>query len=327
MNQWLNFEEVKQTVPIGRVLEHYQWECLRQRRNQVSGCCPIHHGRREDAFHADLQHNGFHCFACQAHGSVLDLVAAMERCSIRQAARFLKEWFGVQPMAPSSARGVCHKPKEERIREKETGPTGPVPLRFSLRPVDSGHVYLQQRGIGADTAARFGVGYYAGPGLLQGRVVIPIHDESGQLLAYAGRSIDHAGPKYKFPAGFRKSSVLFNLHRVVAGGQDSVIVVEGFFDCLKVHQAGLSCVVALMGCSLSDHQEALLVKRFRNVALMLDADCAGQQGSRLIAGRLRQHCIVDIIHLANGRQPDQLSAAEIHRAVSVVRANRRSSKK
>jgi DNA primase len=190
-----------------------------------------------------------------------------------------------------------------------------VPLRFSLQPVDVGHAYLRQRGIHQDTAAHFGVGYYSGPGLLRGRVVIPIHDERGQLLAYAGRSVDAAsetaGPKYKLPAGFRKSSVLFNLHRAAARSQDSVIVVEGFFDCLKVHQAGLPGVVALMGCWLSHQQEALLCTRFRNIRLMLDADPAGKQASRLLAHRLRNHCTVDITDLAAGRQPDQLSTQDI----------------
>jgi hypothetical protein len=70
------------------------------------------------------------------------------------------------------------------------------------------------------------------------------HDEHGFLVAYAGRSIDGTEPKYRFPARFRKSVVLFNLHRAVGCG-DSVIVVEGFFDAVNVHQAGLPCVVAL----------------------------------------------------------------------------------
>jgi len=239
-----------------------------------------------DAFHADLRHNGFHCFSCQAHGSVLDLVAALERCSLREAALRLEEWFGVARPA-SMAAGVCQQRKAERIRKKEREP---IPLRFSLHPIDSRHAYLKERGIDANTAAHFGVGYYAGPGLLHGRVVIPLHNERGQLLAYAGRSIDEARPKYKLPAGFQKSNVLFNLHRAMARSRDTVIVVEGFFDCLKVHQAGLPCVVALMGCCLSDNQEALLVKRFRKVVLMLDAgggERVGDGVQHLARSRLR----------------------------------------
>ena len=73
---------------------------------------------------------------------------------------------------------------------------------------------------------------------MAGRVVIPIHDENGFLVAYAGRSVDQTDPKYRFPPRFRKSLVLSNLHRAAAEGK-SVIVVEGFFDCLNVYEAGL----------------------------------------------------------------------------------------
>jgi len=311
MNPWLNFRQIKKAVPIGKVLEHYGWKCVRRRGDYVEGRCPIHRGQREDTFHADLRQNGFHCFSCQAHGSVLDLVAALERCSLRQAALWLAEWFGAQ----LPELGVCVERKSELIREKEKAST---PLRFSLRPIDSGHEFLKQRGIGVDTATHFGVGYYGGSGLMHGQVVIPIHDERGQLLAYAGRSIDGAWPKYKLPAGFQKSGVLFNLHRTVAHGQDRVIVVEGFFDCLKVHQAGHPCVVALMGCSFSSEQERLLIARFSKIVLMLDADPAGQHANVVIADRLISRCTIDMVQLSAGHQPDELSSEDIHRVLTTA---------
>lgn len=319
MNRWVRFAGIKQGVTLAAVLEHYRWECQRRRGDRMEGRCPIHRGQGEDAFHADLRNNGFHCFSCHAHGSVLDLVAAMEGCSLRQAALLLQAWFGLEQ--PSiSEQSLCRNTKQ-LIREKESRP---VPLRFSLQPLDAGHDYVKRRGIKAETAAHFGAGYYAGPGLMHGRVVIPLHDECGQLLAYAGRCVDaafdSAGLKYKLPAGFRKSSVLFNLHRAAACGEDSVIVVEGFFDCMKVHQAGLPCVVALLGCWLSGQQEKLLSERFRNVTLMLDADAAGTRGTRHLAQRLGHPCAVDIIHLAAGQQPDQLSTQEICRAIVNCRA-------
>jgi hypothetical protein len=76
---------------------------------------------------------------------------------------------------------------------------------------------LEQRGIQWQTAAWFGVGYYGGAGFLRGRMVFPIHDEGGELVAYAGRTMDGREPRYLFPPGFRKSQVVFNLHRAVAG--------------------------------------------------------------------------------------------------------------
>jgi DNA primase len=319
MNRWLNFREIKQSIPIEAVLGHYQWKYLRRRGDQVQGCCPIHRGQRTDAFNVDLRNNGFHCFSCQAHGGVLDLVVAMERCSLRQAGLLLTEWFTVTAEVRTLESTVDHKKTAQLIREKERLA---APLKFTLRPVDSRHAYLQARGIDAHTADHFGVGYYAAPGLLQGRVVIPIHNERGQLLAYAGRSINGTGPKYKLPTDFAKSRVLFNLHRAIVHRQQTIVVVEGFFDCLKVHQAGLPCVVALMGCSLSEHQETLLLRSFRNVALMLDADSAGIDGSAVIADRLGKHCAVEIVGLPTGQQPDHLSTPEIHRVLSLPRQER-----
>lgn len=314
MNRWVDFRQIKDAVPIGAVLERYAWKCLRRCGDRVQGRCPIHRGQGENAFHADLCNNGFHCFSCHAGGSVLDLVAKLERCSVRQAAVLLQEWFGLDRPVFRPARGTP-TPEEKRIRGKTKEA---VPLRFSLRPIDHRHWYLSRRGIHADTAVHFGAGYYAGPGLLRGRVVIPIHNEHGQLLAYAGRSIDQVGPKYKLPGGFAKSQVLFNLHRALAQGQDSVIVVEGFLDCMKVHQSGHACVVALMGCRLSAEQEKLLLERFRKTVWMLDGDLAGQQATRSIVGRLVNRSTISVVSLIAGQQPDRMSSEDIQVVLSAA---------
>src|SRR6266545_2097618 len=105
---------------------------------------------------------------------------------------------------------------------------------------------------------------------MSGRCVIPIHNEAGELVAYAGRAIDGTEPRYKLPAGFHKGQEIFNLHRAIAGEARGLIVVEGFFDAMKVHQAGYPFVVALMGCSLTAAQEELLLANTGMVLLMLD---------------------------------------------------------
>lgn len=308
MKARIDFGAIKNSIAITAVLEHYGWKgAHRSGRDALQGPCPIHGGKRLDTFHVDARRNVFHCFSCQAGGSVLDLVAAMEGCSVYQAAGWLREWLG----GPSEETGSSGKRRTIREKEMSRGPLG-----FALRPVDSGHEYLRQRGIDVETATQFGVGYYDGPGLMHGRVVIPIHDERGQLLAYAGRSMDGALPKYKLPTGFAKASVLFNLHRAVAGDPARLVVVEGSFDCLRVHQAGQPGVVALMGCWLSAEQERLLVERCGRIVLMLDGDAAGQQAMERIADRLAQRCAVEVVTLAFGRQPDQLSREQIQRALS-----------
>jgi DNA primase len=184
-------------------------------------------------------------------------------------------------------------------------------LPFHLRGIDGRHPYLSARGITELTAATFGIGFYGGPGLMAGRLVIPIHNKAGQLVAYCGRALDGSEPRYRFPGGFPKAQVLFNGHRALAGGQQTVIVVEGFFDCLKVHQAGFHSVVALMGAALYDRQRWLLTGHFRRIILMLDGDPPGRRASATIATRLAGYCPVRTIELAANTQPDQLSEQAI----------------
>ena len=168
------------------------------------------------------------------------------------------------------------------------------------------HPYLVDRGIGQKTACEFGVGFYPGPGLMRGRLIIPIHNAQGELIAYCGRSLDQTSPRYRVPPGFAKSEVLFNMHRAAATEDSAVVVVEGFFDCMKVHQAGIPSVVALMGAVLYEPQRGVLVDRFRQVILMLDGDVTGRKASKAIAEKLRPISRVQVLELPAGAQPDQL---------------------
>jgi DNA primase len=304
MKRWTDFRTLKEAVSLEAVLRHYEVPGLRRRRDQLAGRCPIHQGTRDDSFRAHLRKNAFHCFACQAGGNVLDFVAAMEKCSIRDAALRLQLWFG----ASLSGRGLVAHPQPwlqreaELVRKKE--PYN-APLGFALRRVNPDHSYLEDRGIARATAVEFGVGFYGGPGLLSQRIVIPIQNQRGQIVAYAGRAVDCSPPKYKLPAGFRKSLELFNSHRAIATRSRTVIVVEGYFDCMRVHQAGFPWVVALMGSSLSIEQEQLLAD-YEKLLLMLDGDAAGRAASGAIAARLSKRYSVVTVRLPAGAQPDQM---------------------
>ena len=103
------------------------------------------------------------------------------------------------------------------------------------------------------------------------------------------------------------------LFRSATGQAGCAIVVEGFFDCLRIHQSGYRNVVALMGSSLSEAQEKLLLERSRELVLMLDGDEAGRRASQQLVTQLRRKVSLSLVQVPSGRQPDQLSREEIER--------------
>jgi DNA primase len=136
----------------------------------------------------------------RAGGNILDLVAIMDGCSVREAALRLQDWSATLP-----ARSP--------VPADDIPPAANAPLHLTLQHIDRHHPYLVGRGLTARTIRTFGLGPIAAVG--SARSHIPIHNERGELVAYAGRAIDGQGPKYRFPTGFRKSLVLFNLHRAL----------------------------------------------------------------------------------------------------------------
>jgi DNA primase len=139
------------------------------------------------------------------------------------------------------------------------------------------------------------------------------------LVAYAGRwpgEPKNGEPKYRLPKGFKKSLELFNLHRAVKeDARLPLIVVEGFFGCMKVWQAGHRRVVSLMGSMLSDAQEQLIERTVGpggRVILLFDEDEAGRKGSREAQGRLEKLLEVRPVSLGSaGSQPDGLSPEQL----------------
>jgi DNA primase len=323
MSQWVDFRMLKQSVSIEQVLAAYRVGLKRVGRHQLRGRCPLPtHGseRSRQSFSVDTAKNVWACHStscCEVRqgrvgGNVLDLVAWLEGCSIRDAGLRLQD----HECGWRADIRVCEEQLASKGSSGISSPDPVPPLRFSLHL--HWHPYLEQRGISPSTAAWFGIGYYAGSGFLRQRIVFPIHDNKGQLIAYAGRSMDDSEPRYLFPPGFRKSQVVFNLHRAGAGSGGCAIVVEGFFDCLRVHQAGYRNVVALLGISLSEMQEKLLLERFQRLVLMLDGDEAGRRASQQLATRLCGKVSLSMAGVPSGRQPDQLSSEEIGQSLSAA---------
>ena len=310
MSEWVSFAEVKQRVSLADVLARYGLlGTFKQRGDGLVGLCPFHR-ERTPSCHISLAKNAFQCFGCKRRGNVLDFVALMEHVGVRQAALLISEWFkpGEAPRPPSHHLAGAPGPKVQVNR----------PLPFALTGLDAAHPYLADRGLLPATVHQFGLGYCS-RGLLAGRVAIPIHDEQGHLVAYAGRwpgEPPEGEAKYKLPAHFHKSRVIFNLHR--AGKlvkEKGMILVEGFFDCFKVHQAGFPNACALMGSDLGERQRELLVEvlgQAGRIVLWFDEDDAGQRCLEACLRHLSTRLLVEVVRLpTEGAQPDQLGEAAI----------------
>lgn len=309
-----DFRSIKQRIPIDALLARYGVKLRSVGPHNLCGPCPLptHTSRKSrDSFSVNLSRQVWSCHSASCiaarggrlGGHVIDLVTILERCGLREAGLRLQDWFSVRPShpAPTVAPAMASSSAEPNR-----------PLGFALQGIDTLHPYLTKRGISPSTARWFGVGMYHGVGFLAGRCVIPIRDDKSRLVAYVGRAVNGEEPKYRFPAGFRKSQVLFNLHRAIETDGHNVIVVEGFFDALKVYQAGHPAVVALMGSSFSQRQSELLLSRFASVTLMLDGDQPGRRAAEVIAKLLKPKVCVHKVELPNRVQPDQLSSAEIN---------------
>ena len=319
---WVDFAALKRNVSFLTILEHYGLvKQFKRKGDKLIGPCPIHHGDSPTAFHIDLKKGAYNCFTgCKSGGNILSFVARMEKYGlgedgIKRAADLILDITGQSP-APVPAGAPRPEPRKPEAESENK------PLAFSLHLVAE-HPYFEARGLKAETVNHFGLGL-AEKGLMKGRICIPIHDHRGSLVAYAGRALDEQAAKtegkYKLPANFHKLQVLFNYHR--AKDFPTVIIVEGFFDCFKVHQAGFPNVCALMGTALSEAHEKLILASFRQVVVMLDNDAAGKSGTREILNRLYKKVFVRVVGLEgfkSASQPDQLSEEELAASLAFLK--------
>ena len=316
MAQWVSFDEIKSRVSMQDVLAHYGLMQGTQEKASKSGLelrlrCPFHEDKTP-SLSINAETGKFHCFGCHAKGGdIFDFVVAKEGIAgsdrtknRRQAALLIQGWFGVEstaaPAPEKSAVAESAAPVEDGTPPLEA-PEEAVnpPLKFGFKNLDTRHAYLtQERGLKEATIDFFGLGYHGGRGILSQRVVIPIHNDAGVLIAYAGRTPGNPPEgegKYKFPPNFHKSLVLFNLHRAREHATEGLIVVEGFFTVFEFFQRGRKNVVALMGSSMSTEQERLIVETVGpkgRVLLALDNDEAGRKGSEDARNRLSSQVFV-----------------------------------
>ena len=334
--KWVDFKEVKNAVSMQMVLDKYGATLKKSGDNHV-GCCLIHKGTNFRQFSVNLEKNIWQCFGdCQTGGNVLDFTAMMEfgnknAASIRKAALNLQSWFLKD--SPSKQSEEQKDPEHmaddsEAVDEnsEDTEKRENKPLTFELKHLDQDHPWFSSRDILPETVAYFGLGLQKKGKAIPNRIAIPIHDHSGQLVAYCGRAITKSQikleGKYKLPANFIKSDVVYNLHRQKKDIK-ALILVESFISVWKLHQMGFACSVALMGSRLTRSQEKL-INRFlgphKRVICMFDADKAGEKCTLDCINRLSGSVYVKTVDISSyAKKPHLLTLEQLHACLCITK--------
>jgi DNA primase len=274
---WIRFKDITEKVKIEQVLEHFNLlQNLKRRGVELIGSCPFCKNKRyPSSFSANTEKNVFYCQVCQEGGDILKLVSLLEKKSIREAGLLLNSLF-LQP-----------EEKEVKSEYKDN-----PPLNFQLRNLQKDHPFFEEKGLKKETIEYFGLGFCQ-HGIMKGQIVIPIHNEDGELIAYAGRypskNIPEGESKYRFPKNFHKDLVLYNLNRAKKETKETLYLVEGFFDVFHLWQTGKKNVVALMGTTMSKEQERLIIKTIGTggkLNLAFDPDLSGSKLEEEIITRL-----------------------------------------
>jgi DNA primase len=323
MTTWIDFKSLRAQLNFEQVLRHYGVE-VKTKGRQHHGFCPLpnHNGKKNSpSFSANLEKGIFQCFGCGAKGNVLDFAVLMDGGSkennddLRKTALALQERFGLG--TDSNLPQPKHKPPPPRTHNAGTILVN-ARLDFELKKLDYAHPYLPSRAFTDDTIREFGLGYCS-KGYQQGRIAIPLHDQLGRLIGYAGRIVDDTliteeNPRYRFPTvrehqgiiyEFRKSEFLYSGYRIKEP-LDDLIVVEGFPSVWWLYQHAITNVVALMGWSCSEAQAKLIVSHTKpngRVWLVSDGDNAGDLCAASVLPQAARQRFIRWVKLDEAKQP------------------------
>ena len=341
-------EEIKQKVNIADVVGEYV--TLKRGGKNLKGLCPFH-GEKTPSFMVNESIGIYKCFGCGKGGDAISFVMEMEKVDFPEALEILAEKVGVKLVK----KGNLGKDKEkgEMLAVHDLAreyyhylltkhPVGEVArkylssrdlgerlinefkLGYSVDMWDGLYQFLVvKKGYKADLVERAGLvtkrsggsGYYD---RFRGRVMFPISDHRGRVIAFAGRVIpgtkgaDEA-PKYiNSPESpiFHKSRVLFGFDIAKADikKKDRVVVVEGELDMIRSFAAGVGETVAIKGSALTEDQVEMLSRVTKNLVLALDADAAGDAATkRGIEIATNREMAVKVLRLVGGKDPDDVA--------------------
>ncbi|HYD53176.1 MAG TPA: DNA primase, partial [Gemmatimonadaceae bacterium] len=319
---------------------------LKRVGSSFRGPCPFHHGKGDNF--SISPRGGYKCFVCGETGDVFTFVQKHVGLDFVEAVKWVGAKVGVEVHEVQRAR-------EERDPREPLFEALAAAAEFFQRQLwdepeaEPARRYLEQRDLSVDVARQVGLGWASRDpialrdhlralghedarqleaGLLvvregeteprprfRGRLMFPIHDVQGRVIAFGGRVIGLGEPKYlnspETPV-FQKGRTLYGLHRArhAIRKDERVLVVEGYFDAVRVAATGIESVVAPLGTALTDEQAKLMRRYAGSAYLLYDSDKAGLKATfRSGDELLRQGMRVLVVTLPAGEDPDTFARA------------------
>lgn len=337
-------QQVRAQTDILAVVQGYV--PLKRKGNRYWGCCPFHN-EKTASFSVVPADGFFYCFGCHAGGDAFKFISLMEHITPFEAILRQAEQLGIEkPEQKRDPREEARLRELDDLRKVNALARDFFHNCLTVtRYGAAGKAYLAGRGITDEAIARYGIGFAPdawsklsdafrkrgiseyilvtaglavrrerGEGVydrFRNRVIIPIADERGRIVAFGGRALGDAQPKYLNTAEtpvFNKRKLLFGLdraHRAIAS-EGAAIVVEGYMDAIAAWEAGVQNVVATLGTSFTSDHAALLLRRAPRIVFCYDSDAAGQEATlRALAAVRGRAAEVRVLLLPDGKDPDE----------------------
>lgn len=331
-------QELKLRNDITEIVSSYV--NLKRRGRNMVGLCPFH-GEKTPSFNVYTENGSFYCFGCGVGGDVITFIMKIENLDYVDAVKFLAQRAGLEipentyDDSLSKLRKRVFEANREAARfyyDTLNSPIGRTGLdyfhsraltdrtirHFGLGFSDDKHTslcrHLKSKGFSENeiVAANLAFASKRGKGIydrFSNRVMFPIIDLRGNVIAFGGRILTDEKPKYLNTSDtpvFKKSANLFSLNNAKNSGSRTLILCEGYMDVIAVNQAGITNAVATLGTALTSEQ-AVLMKRYADeVVICYDSDEAGQKATARAIPILRNAgLLVRVLTVPNGKDPDE----------------------
>lgn len=334
-------QELKSRCDIATIAESYV--NLKRQGKRLLGLCPFHN-EKTPSFNVSPENGYFHCFGCGAGGDVITFVMRIENLDYIEAVKFLAQRVGLQ--MPES--GIDDSMSKLRGRVLEVNrETAKFYHKYLMSPEGAkGLDYFKRRKMGIKDIKHFGLGYspeskfalvnhlkkqgFTNEEMVSAnvafatrngnvidrfhdRVMFPIIDLRGNVVAFGGRILSDEKPKYINTSDtpvYHKSQGLFAMNFAKNGKGDQLILAEGYMDVISLHSAGFENAIASLGTALTQEQARIISRYAKEVVICYDSDEAGQKAADRAIPVLRETGInVKVMVVPGNKDPDEFIKA------------------